>query len=133
MHITTYCTCIIYIIENEKPEMIDLQRYFIKQYAVYWESLGLELKLEQYHIDIISMNYPRDVVACCKEMLKTWLDTDPSASWGKLDDAVRQIKFTLTATPVSCGGNKGILHSVNISNMLYSLKFCGWHYFGSQI
>ena len=36
--------------------------------------------------------------ACCKEVLKTWLQSDLKATWGKLDDVIKEIK---TASLVS--------------------------------
>ena len=59
-------------------------------------SLGLELGLEGFHIDNIASDN-RYVVACCKQMLKKWLQIDTSATWGKLDDAIR---VTATSEPV---------------------------------
>ena len=74
--------------------MRDLHRYIVQQYAANWDSLGLELGLERFHIDNITRDN-RCVAACCKEMLNKWLQIDASATWGKLDDAIRVI----TATP----------------------------------
>ena len=80
--------------------MSDLNRYIVQQYAVNWDSLGLELGLKDYHIDIIASDHKNDVVACCTQMLKKWLQIDTFATWGKLDDAIlRVIRLESTATP----------------------------------
>ena len=109
---------------NERPKLRDLNKYVVEQYAKDWNSLGLELGLEYHHIAIISANNRHDVKACCREMLSEWLEIDISATWGKLDDAIRATKLPPAAAfNVMFHDDAGILHSVSISNMLYSLKF----------
>ena len=90
--------------------MRDLHRHIVKQYTVHWERLGLELGLKDYHIANISENnagHPRRVEVCCAAVLKEWPALDLSATWAKLDDAIKKIKLSLTTTPVSTdkGGN----------------------------
>ena len=41
-------------------------------------------------------------------MLQKWLDIDPSATWGKLDDAIKNIKLPSTISLVST--DKGGIH-----------------------
>ena len=72
--------------------MKDLNRYIVEQQAAQWETLGLELGLMDYHIANITKDHPNNSVTCCRVMLRKWLDTDPLASWSKLDDAVKKIK-----------------------------------------
>ena len=42
-------------------------------------------------------------------MLQKWLDIDPSATWGQLDDAIMKIKLSSTTSPMYTdkGGNHG--------------------------
>jgi len=73
--------------------LTDLHNYIIKQYAAKWDRLGLELGLEGYEVDNISVNnayHPNRIVQCCANMLKLWLQKYP-ATWSKLDDAVKKI------------------------------------------
>ena len=83
---------------DDKPDMRDLHRYVVQQHAAKWDRLGLELGLEQYHIAIIARDHPNMAVICCGKMLQKWLDIDPSASWRKLDDAVRRIRSPTIST-----------------------------------
>ena len=68
----------------------------VEQYAVYWEQLGLELGLKDFHINNITENFAshklRQVEKCCTQMLKTWLEIDTSATWNKLNDAIKRIR-----------------------------------------
>ena len=91
--------------------MRDLNRYIVEQQAVQWERLGLELGLKDYHIAIISKDNehnPNRSVTCCRKVLQKWLEIDPSATWGKLDDAVKKIKLSPTTSPAST--DKGGIH-----------------------
>ena len=72
--------------------MRDLHRHIVKQYAVHWERLGLELGLKEYDIDIISANNannPKRVEMYCAAVLEQWLQGNPSPSWAKLDNAIK--------------------------------------------
>ena len=48
--------------------------------VVDWHSLGLELGLEKYQLDIIDHDNRGKVEDCKKAMISLWLDTD-KASW----------------------------------------------------
>ena len=90
--------------------MRDLHSHIVKQYAVHWERLGLELGLMDYHIANISENNARHqnkVEVCCAAVLEQWLREIPSPTWAKLDDAIKKIKLPSTTSPVSTdkGGN----------------------------
>ena len=96
-----YTLYLQYIITgNDRPDVRDLNRHIVEQQAAQWERLGLELGLKDYHIANITKDHPKSSVTCCGVMLRKWLDTDPSATWSKLEDAVRKIK-SLTTGPVS--------------------------------
>ena len=84
--------------------MRDLNRLIVEQQAAHWEKLGLELGLKDYHIANISKDNehnPHRSVTCCKAMFKKWLRETSSATWGKLDDAIKNIKLPSTTSPVS--------------------------------
>ena len=76
--------------------MSDLNRYIVEQQAAQWETLALELGLMDYHIANITRDNPKDSVTSCRVMLQKWLDTEPLASWSKLNDAVKKIKSPTT-------------------------------------
>ena len=97
--------------------MRDLNRHIVEQQAAQWERLGLELGLKDYHIANISKDNehnPNRSVTCCRAMLEQWLREIPSPTWGKLDDAIKNIKLPSTISPVSTdkGGNHGYCCSV---------------------
>lgn len=76
------------------PKLSDLYSEVIPKYATYWEDLGIKLGLKKHHIDIISENNafnPNRVTACCKSVLKKWLEIDHSATGEKLRNAIRTI------------------------------------------
>ena len=99
---------------DEKPDMKDINRHIVEQQAAQWERLGVELGLKDYHIDNISKDNPNRSVTCCRVMLQKWLDIDPSATWAKLNDAIKKIKLPSTSTPVSTdkGGNHSYWYGV---------------------
>ena len=79
---------------NSHPQLVDLYKDVVPQYAIHWEDLGIKLGLEKHHIDTISHNNaynPNRTVDCCKSMLKKWLEIDCSATWDKLRNAIRTI------------------------------------------
>ena len=111
--------------------MRDLHSHIVKQYAVHWERLGLELGLMDYHIANISVNnarYQNKVEVCCTAVLQQWLDIDPSATWAKLDDAIKKIKLSSTTSPVSTdkGGNHECKLLVTMITVLWPhiITFC---------
>ena len=85
--------------------MRDLQSDIVKQYAVHWERLGLELGLKHYHIANISANnarHPTRVEECCTAVLEQWLREIPCPTWNTLDHVIKKI-----TSPISTdeGGN----------------------------
>ena len=95
---------------DDRPDMRDLNRHIVEQRAAQWERLGLELGLKDYHIANISKDNehnPNRSVTCCRAMLEQWLRAIPSATWGKLDDAIKNTKLPSTISPV-CTNKEGI-------------------------
>ena len=90
-------------VRNDRPDLRNLNTHVVQQQAIYWEKLGVELGLEDYHIANISKDNehnPNRSVTCCDKMFQKWLEIDPEASWGKLDNAIKKIKLS-TTDPVS--------------------------------
>ena len=68
-----------------------LNRLFIEKHATKWRRIGLELSITSEALDIIGVDYPTEVQARCRAMLKAWLQKDPEASWEQLLHAVEAI------------------------------------------
>ena len=96
--------------------MRDLNRNIVEQQAVQWDRLGLELGLKDYEITNISSDNPNRSITCCRKMLQKWLNIDPSATWGKLDNAIKNIKVSSTISCVSTekGGNHVYYYSLEL-------------------
>ena len=84
------------IISDDKPDFPSLlDRIIHGRYAIHWEKLGLKLGLADHVIDTISHNNkhnPNRVEDCCTTMLKQWLKEVPSPTWGKLNNAIKEIE-----------------------------------------
>lgn len=80
----------------------------VRQFAAQWEQLGVKLGLKGNDIDIISKDNahnPDRSVTCCRKVLQKWLQTNPSATWGKLDDVIKSLTIASVGT-----GHKGMVH-----------------------
>ena len=97
---------------GDRPDMRDLDKHIVEQQAAQWERLGLQLGLKNYHIANISRDNPNRAVTCCREMLQKWLEIDLSATWCKLDDAIKNIKLSSTVS-TDKGGNHGYCYSIS--------------------
>ena len=65
-----------------------------------WENLGVQLGLNKVDLDCISKdnaNNPDRTKDCCRAVLKKWLESKFSPTWGELEDAVNAIKNPSTA------------------------------------
>jgi len=66
-----------------------------KQHAIHWKELGLQLGLPNDKIVIIELDNDRakyKTQRCCVSMLKQWLWSNTSPTWGKLQDAINTIE-----------------------------------------
>ena len=75
----------------------DLYDHVLRDVACKWKDLGVQLLRSDQHteLDIIEKNHPRDVVECCKCVLKKWLDTTPNATWSQLISALKSSSIQL--------------------------------------
>ena len=73
-------------IEHDRPALSDLNTHAIHKAAVSWKTLGTVLlhSHDAEQLKRIEKNYSHDVIQCCRQMLKKWLETDKDASWEKL-------------------------------------------------
>ena len=61
-------------------------------YCNYWTEIGTQLDVPQGILDNIESDYSygkRAQQRYCNEMFKEWLDRDTSASWEKLNAAIK--------------------------------------------
>ena len=66
------------------PKLKDLYQHITPQYAVQWKVIGTLLGLPSGALDVIEQDNMYRTTRCCNDMLKKWLEMDPTASWGKL-------------------------------------------------
>ena len=58
-----------------------------------WKELGQQL-LSENDIDVLEANESDDVKKKCSKMFKQWLDTQHTANWSQLIQALHQIKLS---------------------------------------
>ena len=66
---------------NTTPLLKDLYQHITPQYAADWEVIGTLLGLPSGELKAIEAGYPTNVKWCCNQMLKKWLEMQPTASW----------------------------------------------------
>ena len=73
-------------------------------FAVSWKEIGSQLGIQKGILDSTEFNFSTDVEKCCDEMLAEWLNTDVTATWGKLIDVysptVAKILNTFNKVPL---------------------------------
>jgi len=77
---------------KSKPEMKQLTEWVTPKFAVHWKSIGKSLYIPKGQLDILGEDYSRNVQRCCNEMFSTWLDSDPNATWEKVQEAIKNCK-----------------------------------------
>jgi len=83
---------LFFIIGDDKPKTADLVSFVNPKFAHKWETIGRLLGLHQHSINIISKDNtynPNREEDACIQMLKMWLKSDASATWDKLDAAIK--------------------------------------------
>ena len=76
-----------------------INAHIIRQYAVYWESIGENLGMP--HLVIIKLSdrgQPLLHEKNLKDTLRKWLQIDVTASWEKLQNAINQAITNLIGT-----------------------------------
>ena len=85
-----------------KPLLKHLQNLVTPYYTASWKEIGLQLGIAQGILQSIELKFQTDVETCCTEMLTEWLDTDVTASWGKLIQVVYSPAVTEIINTFSC-------------------------------
>lgn len=76
------------IAATSTPLLKDVYEHVTPRYAAYWKVIGTLLGMHSEELKIIEAGYPTNVSWCCNQMLEKWLETDTTASWGKLFKAL---------------------------------------------
>ena len=74
----------ILLLVTSPPTLKDLYQHVTPHYAAHWKVIGTLLGLPSGELQAIEAGYPTNVKWCCNQMLKKWLELDPTASWEKL-------------------------------------------------
>ena len=78
---------------SSRPTLKQLQKTgVIASIATKWYELGIELldDNQSSQLDIIKVNHHYNVINCCYDMFKYWLQSHPYANWYKLVHALRE-------------------------------------------
>ena len=89
----------MYVSENNRPELKDINNYVVIMCATKWKFLGENLNIHEDLLNIIDKDNPNNCENCCTKMLSLWLDLNPNASWGILLDAVDKAKNMINKVP----------------------------------
>ena len=89
LHIMLYLLyfCTYLCIEYKRPELRDVYKYVIPEYAHRWGDLGVLLYFKQAELEIIFRDF-HNSKECCKRLLSAWLEKSPNATWDQLFSAI---------------------------------------------
>ena len=75
---------------SSKPTKKKILDHVVAHVTPQWYDLGIKLLNEEQesHLDVIKANYA-DKMMCCKEMFWYWLNTNTTASWQQLIEALQ--------------------------------------------
>ena len=82
------------------PLLKDLYEHITPQYAADWKEMGTLLGIPSGELRSIEAGYPTNVKWCCNKMLEIWLESDSSASWGKLIKAIESSAVSGNQVPI---------------------------------
>ena len=99
------------MIGHDRPKLRDLVNHVVPSVATKWYDLGLQLLDPKYdtELDIIEANSRYDEKTGCRKMFSKWLNTEESATWYKLLDALRNINLNTVASDIEQLLSKGKL------------------------
>ena len=99
-----YILCVCIICVGDRPtirQLVEVMRIEDFNIATHWYDLGYELLDNAAIVDVIEVNYPYDVTACCRMMFQKWLERSPNASWSQLITALRNIEMITAAYSIN--------------------------------
>ena len=76
---------------NSKPSKKKLLDHVVPHVSPQWYVVGVKLLKEdqESYLDIIESNHAGDNKKCCIDMFRYWLNTNTSATWKHLIEALR--------------------------------------------
>ena len=91
---------------EDTPTLRELNRHIIHMATSYFE-IGLELDVPSAKLKLIK-NDPTlpDLKEKCRKMLEVWLESDTSATWKKLCDALQEVKMGVLAEQIKTSVDK---------------------------
>ena len=78
------CILLYISIEYKRPELRDVYKYVVPEYAHEWRDLGVLLNFKQPELEIIFRDFRNDSRECCKRLLCRWLQKSSNATWHQL-------------------------------------------------
>ena len=108
----THYTCTYIILDDQRPESKDLQR-FLTDYCKYWRDIGLLLGLKSPVLDLVASAHPMQDRECFRATLEKWLLLNVGVTWSNLELAITNaIRESLSLQPLTTGKKcKGMVHS----------------------
>lgn len=73
----------------DTPSLKDLYQNVTPRYTADWRVIGTLLGIPNGELKAIEAQYPTNLKWCCNRMLEKWLETDATASWDKIFEAIR--------------------------------------------
>ena len=64
-----------------------------------WFMLGIHLGVKRHKLKQIEVQHPRDIERCKLEMVVCWRQSDSTASWPKLKEALRKRNYSIVEQP----------------------------------
>ena len=61
---------------TSRPTQSDVNELIVTQIAAKWKRVAIMLRVEDFLIDAIYENHPKDCIASCQDMLKRWLNEE---------------------------------------------------------
>ena len=96
--------------ETERPELKDLCKYVLPQYAAQWKMIGIFLGMQPGQLDVIKEDNPTNANGCCIDLFTKWLQGSKDATtWEKMFEAIDSVTNLL-----SCD-NTGITNTTTTS------------------
>ena len=84
---------VLNIAESARPNLQELVKE-LRFVSSAWESIGVELDIEDSNLRQIESDYSDDSRACLREMLRMWLNrVDPPPSWSAIVEALDNLGY----------------------------------------
>ena len=103
------CMYFIVILTNLELMFEDAQILSFLNHVTNWFMLGIHLGVKRHKLKQIEVQHPRDIERCKLEMVFCWKQSDPTASWPKLKEALRERNYSIMdqSTVIEADGQKG--------------------------